>query len=128
MTTNAGVAFLAEAGRVLGASLDYRQTLQGLSELGLGIFGEACLVGLVDDGGRLRIVAGAHTGPDKRTIVAALRDVTLTRCSQISTVVRTGRSCVLPAIDVERLEGMLDPDALARGRSRERRTLRPRRR
>jgi serine phosphatase RsbU (regulator of sigma subunit) len=111
-TAGAGVAFLAEAGRVLGASLDYRQTLQGLSELGLGVFGDTCLVGLVDDGGRLRIVAGAHIDRHKRPIIDALRDVTITHRSQIATVVRNGRSCVLPAIDIERLEGVVDPDAL----------------
>ena len=76
-----GLAFLAQAGRVVGATLDYRRTLQGLSEIGLGVFGDSCLVGVVDDAGPLRIVAGAHSDRDKRRIVDALRDVTITHCS-----------------------------------------------
>ena len=107
-----GLAFLSEAGRVLGLSLDYRRTLQALSELGLGVFGDACLVGLIDDAGRLRIVAGAHIHRDKRRIIEALKDVTITYCSQTAAVVRSGRACVLPAVDDERLEAALDCEAL----------------
>jgi serine phosphatase RsbU (regulator of sigma subunit) len=108
-----GLAFLAKAGRVLGLSLDYRRTLQGLSELGLGVFGDACLVGLIDDAGRLRIVAGAHVHRDKRRIVEALQNVTITHCSEAASVARSGRSRVLPAIDDDRLEGALDCEALS---------------
>ena len=108
-----GLAFLAQAGRVLGASLDYRRTLQGLTEVGLGVFGDACLVGLVDDAGRLRIVAGAHLDRAKRPILDALRDVTITHCSETAAVVRSGRSRVLPAINEGRLRAALDCEAMA---------------
>jgi serine phosphatase RsbU (regulator of sigma subunit) len=107
------LAFLAGAGRVLGASLDYRRTLQGLSELGLGILGDACLVGLSDENGQLRIVAGAHIDPTKASVIDALRDVTIAHCSQTAAVARSGRSYVLPAIDDERLTAVLDCEALA---------------
>jgi serine phosphatase RsbU (regulator of sigma subunit) len=113
MTRTTQIDVLAEAGRVLGASLDYRRTLQGLSEVGLGALGDACLVGLLDEAGRLRIVAGAHLDRTKRAIVEALRDVTITNCSQTAAVVRSGRSRVLPAVDTESLRAALDCDALA---------------
>jgi serine phosphatase RsbU (regulator of sigma subunit) len=108
-----GLAVLAEAGRVLGVSLDYRRTLQALSEVGLGVLGDACLVGLLDDVGRLRIVAGAHVDGSKRGIVDALRNAPITRCSHAAAVVRGGRSRLLPAIDDQRLQAALDGDALA---------------
>jgi serine phosphatase RsbU (regulator of sigma subunit) len=110
--TDPALAFLAAAGRVLGASLDYRRTLQGLSELGLGLLGDACLVGLNDDNGQLRIVAGAHIELAKQSVVAALRDVPVGPCSQTAAVARSGRSCVLAAIDDERLAAVLDGQAL----------------
>ena len=93
------LAFLAEAGRVLGASLDYRQTLQGLSELGLGVLGGVCLVGMLDEGGDVHIVAGAHIDPAKRSVIEGLRGVTAAHRSPTAGVVRTGRSCVLAAVD-----------------------------
>lgn len=113
MTRTTSNTVLAEAGRVLGASLDYRRTLQDLSELGLGTLGDVCLVGLLDEAGRLRIVAGAHVDRGKRAIVEALQDVTITHCSQTAAVVRSGRSRVLPAIDTESLRAALDCDAFA---------------
>ncbi|HEV8625245.1 MAG TPA: GAF domain-containing SpoIIE family protein phosphatase [Acidimicrobiia bacterium] len=108
-----GLAVLAEAGRVLGVSLDYRRTLQALSEVGLGAFSDACLVGLLDDAGRLRIVAGAHVDRSKRRIIDALWNAPITPCSHIAAVVRGGRARVLPAIDDQRLQAALDGDALA---------------
>ena len=45
------------------------------------------LVGLLDEAGRLRIVAGAHVDRAKRAIVEALQDVTITNCSQTAAVV-----------------------------------------
>jgi serine phosphatase RsbU (regulator of sigma subunit) len=111
-----GLAVLAEAGRVLGVSLDYRRTLQALSEVGLGPFGDACLVGLLDDVGRLRIVAGAHVDPTKRRIIDALWNAPITACSHIAAVVRGGRSRVLPAIDDQQLQAALDGDALGLAR------------
>lgn len=107
------LAFLAAAGRVLGASLDYRQTLQGLSQLGLGVLGDVCLVGMLDDADHLEIVAGAHIDPAKAAVVRALRGATVAHCSKTAGVVRTGRSCVLPMIDGDLLRNSVDGDAVA---------------
>jgi GAF domain-containing protein len=105
------VAFLAGAGRILGSSLDYRLTLQQLAELGLGVLGDVCLVGLVDDAGEPRLVAGAHVDPAKQTFVAALRDLPLTQQSQTAAVLRSGQSHVLADISEDMLQAALDPSA-----------------
>ena len=64
--------------------------------------------GLFGLNGRLRIVAGAHLDGAKRSILDALRDVTITHCSETAAVVRSGRSRVLPAINEGRLRAALD--------------------
>jgi len=105
------VAFLAGAGRVLGSSLDYRLTLQQLAELGLGVLGDVCLVGLVDETGERRLVAGAHIDPAKRPLLDALRDLPVTQRSQTAEVVRSGQSQVLSEVSEEMLRAGLDPAA-----------------
>ena len=92
-----GTSFLAQAGRVLGSSLDYRRTLQGLTELGLGVLGQVCLVGLLDGLGRLRIVVGAHLDRARGPVLHALLDVP--HCSDTPAAVRSGRARVLRAMD-----------------------------
>ena len=105
------VAFLAGVGRVLGSSLDYRLTLQQLAELGLGVLGDLCLVGLVDEAGEPRLVAGAHVDPAKLPLLDALSDLPLTERSHTAAVLRTGRSEVLAGISEEMLQAGLDPAA-----------------
>lgn len=105
------LAVLAEAGKVLGSSLDYRRTLQDLSELGLGILGEMCVVALVDGSQRLTLVGSAHLDPAKRALLEELRDVPLTACSESEAVVRTGTARVLEKVDDETLQGEFDSDA-----------------
>ncbi|HEX8687558.1 MAG TPA: PAS domain S-box protein, partial [Pyrinomonadaceae bacterium] len=56
--------FLAEASRVLGSSLDYETTLEGLARLAVAALADYCLVDLVDDDGRVRRVAVAHADPE----------------------------------------------------------------
>jgi PAS domain S-box-containing protein len=50
---------LAEAGRILGSSLDYEVTLQSLADLTVPELAELCIVHVVDEEGRLRRVASA---------------------------------------------------------------------
>ncbi len=102
------LAVLAEAGKVLVASLDARRTLQDLTELGLGVLGELCVVALVDDAGRLRLVAGSHTDPVKRSLLALLRDLPLAPCSTIADVVRSATWRVLDVVDDETLRNVFE--------------------
>src|SRR5215210_1580036 len=57
--------FLAEAGRVLGSSLDHAQMLQSVADLVVQGLGDWCTVHLVDDDGALVPVAAAASDPAK---------------------------------------------------------------
>lgn len=102
------LAVLAEAGKVLVTSLDSRRTLQDLTELGLGVLGELCVVALVDDSGRLRLVAGSHTDPVKRSLLALLLDLPLAPCSTIADVVGSGSSRVLGVVGDETFRSVFE--------------------
>src|SRR5215204_571866 len=65
--------FLAEASRVLGSSLDYETTLDGLANLAVAQLADYCLMDLVDDDGRVRRVAVTHRDPQLRPLTERLR-------------------------------------------------------
>lgn len=65
-------AFLAEASRVLYASLDERRTLEGLAELAVGYLADWCTINLVSRSGRVRRVAGRHADPERQPLVDEL--------------------------------------------------------
>jgi serine phosphatase RsbU (regulator of sigma subunit)/anti-sigma regulatory factor (Ser/Thr protein kinase)/PAS domain-containing protein len=64
MTARAG--FLAEAGVVLDASLDFERVLSDLAQLAVPEFADWCTVAVLDEDGRLRQMAIAHADPAKR--------------------------------------------------------------
>ncbi len=66
--------FLAEASRVLGSSLDYETTLEGLARLAVERGADYCLIDLVDEEGRARRVAATHRDPALRPLVERLRE------------------------------------------------------
>jgi PAS domain S-box-containing protein len=66
--------FVADASRVLGSSLDYETTLEGLARLAVTELADYCLIDLVDDDGRVRRVATTHRDPVLQTLVERLRD------------------------------------------------------
>jgi PAS domain S-box-containing protein len=57
--------FLAQAGQALAASLDYEQTLERVAQLAVPDLADWCEVDLLDEQGRLQLVALAHADPDK---------------------------------------------------------------
>ncbi len=58
-------AFLAEAGTVLSASLDYEATLTAVANLAVPSIADWCAVDIVDERGALQRVAVAHVDPAK---------------------------------------------------------------
>jgi PAS domain S-box-containing protein len=64
--------FLAEAGRALGASLDYQETLSTVARLAVPDIADWCGVDVVGHDGELERVAAAHVDPEK---VQAARDI-----------------------------------------------------
>ena len=64
--------FMAEAGALLGASLDYEATLEGVAALAVPSIADWCAVDLLTDDGSVRRVAGAHADADKVRLVTAV--------------------------------------------------------
>ena len=58
--------FLARAGAILDASLDYEETLSNVAEIAVPEIADWCAVSILDDDGVLREVATANVDPAKR--------------------------------------------------------------
>lgn len=67
------IALLAEAGRVLAASLDYETTLDNVAHLAVPALADWCIVDLLAADGTLRQVAAAHTQPEREPLIRELR-------------------------------------------------------
>jgi PAS domain S-box-containing protein len=65
--------FLARAGQVLAASLDYEQTLQRIAQLAVPDLADWCEVDLLDEHGRIELVALAHSDPAKVAMALDMR-------------------------------------------------------
>jgi signal transduction histidine kinase len=61
-------AFLAEASRLLGSSLDYESTLRTVARLAVPSLGDGCVVDVLDDDGTLRRVAVAGLDPAREAV------------------------------------------------------------
>ncbi len=57
--------FLAEAGMVLGSSLDYQETLAGVARLAVPTFADWAAVDILGDSGSIQRLAVTHSDPDK---------------------------------------------------------------
>lgn len=65
--------FMAEAGRILGASLDIESTLRQVAQLAVPTIADWCAIDLLTADGHLRSVAIAHQDPGKVALVEELR-------------------------------------------------------
>jgi PAS domain S-box-containing protein len=70
----ARAAFLAEAGTLLSASLDYETTLASLAHLAVPRLADWCAVDMLDDAGRPRRLAVAHPDPEKERLARELEE------------------------------------------------------
>ncbi|HZG36249.1 MAG TPA: ATP-binding protein [Gaiellaceae bacterium] len=99
------VRFLAEAGWLLGSSLDYERTLADVARLVVPRVADWCSVDVLHDGA-LRRVAVAHVDPLK---VALARELEQRYPSDpeaafgVPAVIRTGKPELVPEIDAELL-------------------------
>jgi len=87
--------FLAEAGRVLGSSLEYEQTLRNVAWSAVPQIADWCAVDLVSESGVREHVVGAHPDPAKLVLAERLRDYEpdeLDPEQGLGKVVRTGES------------------------------------
>jgi PAS domain S-box-containing protein len=62
------LGFLADAGRVLGGSLDWEQTFPEIARLVAGSLADWCAIEVLEDDGSVGVAAFAHTHPDKQRL------------------------------------------------------------
>ncbi len=93
--------FIAEAGRILGDSLDFETTLRRVAELAVPRIADWCAVQLLTDHGELEDLALAHEDPSRVELVTTLqREYPLGRDPAVGpyAVAQTGRSLLVPDI------------------------------
>jgi PAS domain S-box-containing protein len=99
-------AYLADAGRILGSSLDSAATLRQIADLIVPGVADWCAVDLLDPDGRLIPLALAHRDPDRVRLVEELRTkYPADPEAEVGSyaVARSGRAMLIPVIDEERL-------------------------
>ena len=100
-------SFLAQAGDLLGASMDYAETLAGVARLAVPRIADWCAVDLLDEHGRVERVAIHHADPAKLALAERLHLLYPPAGDEptgVAEVIRSGK----PAIVTE-----IPPSALA---------------
>jgi PAS domain S-box-containing protein len=98
--------FLAEAGRLLSASLDYEATLAQIVHLAVPRLADMAAVDLVDPPDRIRRVAAAHRDAAKERLLLDLRNEHGFRADAargVPNVIRTRRSALVTNVSDEEL-------------------------
>jgi PAS domain S-box-containing protein len=70
-----GTRVLAESGRILATSLDYRQTLRNVAEVAVPSLADYCAVDLVNEQGWLERTATCHRDPAKQELATSLQEL-----------------------------------------------------
>ncbi|MES1209029.1 MAG: ATP-binding protein, partial [Pseudomonadota bacterium] len=98
--------FLDAAATVLGASLDYDETLASMARLAVPQIADWTAVDLLDDDGSLRRVAVAHVDPAKVDLAWQLwrrQRPSITDATGVGAVIRTGKPDVIELVTDEML-------------------------
>jgi GAF domain-containing protein len=101
----ARLSFLADAGEILGSSLDYEATLASIARLAVPRVADWCSVDLLE-GGTPTLVTVSHGDPQRASWAARLRDefpIDMDAPSGLGAVLRTGRSSLVADISDETL-------------------------
>lgn len=89
------LALLAAAGPTLSASLDYEETLEGITRLVVPELADWCLLDIVEEDGRVNQLAFVHADPQKENLLRKLlehRRFGERDPGGVAEVLRTGRS------------------------------------
>ena len=86
---------LADAGRILGASLDYETTLEALVRLALPVLGDYAIVDLVENEGIRRIVVTASAVQAAPARVLQNHPVDLESANPVAEAIRSGRTLIV---------------------------------
>jgi PAS domain S-box-containing protein len=111
---------LAEASKVLSASLDYENTLHTVARLVILLLADYCTVHMIDEAGRIRSVVEAHVDPQQEVLLRELNHhyppgLDPTR-SLVGEVLRAGAARLIPEVTApitdnlpvdDRLQGFL---------------------
>ncbi|MDP9477388.1 MAG: PAS domain S-box protein [Actinomycetota bacterium] len=92
------LALLAAAGPTLSASLDYEETLEGITRLVVPELADWCLLDIVEEDGRVNQLAFVHADPQKENLLRKLlehRRFGERDPGGVAEVLRTGRSLLL---------------------------------
>ena len=98
------LSFLAEASRILGASLDYQATLTAVSSLAGSEIADWIAVYMLDEEGEPRRIIGRHPDPAKDALVQEIMasyERPLDERSPINAVIRTGESQLVEEVTDE---------------------------
>ena len=93
------LALLAAAGPSLSASLDYEETLEGITRLLVPELADWCLLDIVADNGSVNQLAAAHAEEEKEDLLRRLREhrqFGQGDPGSMAEVIRTGQSVLLP--------------------------------
>jgi PAS domain S-box-containing protein len=93
------LALLAAAGPSLAASLDYEETLEGITRLLVPELADWCLLDMVEDDGSVNQLAAAHAQEEKEDLLRRLREHREfgdEDPGSTAEVLRTGQSVLLP--------------------------------
>jgi PAS domain S-box-containing protein len=99
--------FLAEAGRILSSSLDYRETLSKVARLVVPRLADWCVVDVLEGDGSITNVATAHREPEKIALARRWRELYPPDPDArrgTPQVLRTGRPELIPEIPAALLE------------------------
>ena len=99
--------FLAEAGEILNASLDYQSTLSALARLVVPRIADVVLVDVLDEDGALRRLEVVHADPGREQVARELVRYSLDRSRPYLTrdVLETGRSVLMDRVPESSLAG-----------------------
>ena len=101
--------FLAQTSADLAQLLDHQSTLQKLASMSVPTFADWCTVDLVDESGKVRRLAVAHTDMEKVPTLRTMRREYPPRLSDphgTGAVLRTGKPELVANVSGEMIEGM----------------------
>ena len=98
---------LSEATHLLASSLDFEETLRRIAGLSVPRLADMCVIDVLDDAGRVRIVKVAAADPEKEALMAEKLDRFPHDRSPaqhpVTQVLRTGQPVLVPAVSDEDL-------------------------
>ena len=109
------IAFLADAGAILGSSLDYRVTLGRVARLAVPFLADYCLVFVQGEDGRIPQVAAAHREPEGDALLERLGEVyrvdPASAHTPVPRVLRTGRPLLVAEVPPDTAERLVPEGA-----------------